>query len=278
MPTGVEGSLSTLPLGFKGFPQPDDFLIACIDQLLMLASALDQLHDETGQVIRLAIEPEPCCILETAAETVEFFDQLFAVASSRRQLDIARRHLGLCYDVCHQAVEFEDIAASIRAIDAADVRINKVQISCALHLDQPADRFRARQELAGFAEPRYLHQTFARGGDSAISHQLDLTEDFCLNPPEPFASSHSWRIHFHVPVNCEQIGSLDTTRPELQTALSEIHRLQYAPHLEVETYTWGVLPGDRPQPLVQGLIQELTATKQLLEHIVGSVPSARTDR
>ena len=53
----------------------------------------------------------------------------------------------MCYDVCHQAVEFEDVAASVRALDAAGVRINKVHISCALQLDDPARNAEGRAAL-----------------------------------------------------------------------------------------------------------------------------------
>ena len=264
MPAGVEGSLSTVPLGFKEFPRAADFQSRCIDQLLVLAESLDQLHDETGQVIRLAIEPEPCCVLETTREVLQFFDALYAAAEQRQQLEIARRHLGVCYDVCHQAVEFEEIADSVRQLNQAEVRINKMHLTSAVQIDAPRENAEARQQLAHFVEPRYLHQTFARSGEGSLVHQLDLTPELCLSPPETFASASAWRVHFHVPVNHEQFGALGTTRAELKAGIAAAAGLDYAPHLEVETYTWGVLPGEAPSSLADGLVKELAATMELM--------------
>lgn len=265
LPDGTEGSLSTVPLGYKGFEHSDDFVDRCIAWLLELAVALDQLHDETGRVLRLAIEPEPCCVLETTAETLEFFRRLYGAAERRDQLDIARRHLGVCYDVCHQSVEFEDVTASIAALAAADVRINKVHITCALRLPQPLENAAGRAALAHYVEPRYLHQTLARLPGGEVHRVLDLDRDLCDSPPPEFAAASEWRTHFHVPVNAESIGPLLTTRGDLQLALQAVQRLPYAPHLEVETYTWGVLPGEQKPSLVDGLTAELRSTRQLLD-------------
>ncbi|MEW4488299.1 metabolite traffic protein EboE [Thalassoglobus sp. JC818] len=266
MPDGTEGSLSTVPLGFKGFERPSDFDGQCIQKLLQLAEHLDRLHDETGKVIRLAIEPEPLCVLETTPETIQFFEKLFTQAESQGLDQIARRHLGVCYDVCHQAVEFEDTAKSIEDLTAKGIRINKVHITCAIDVKSPWERPAAREQLKQFVEQRYLHQSFARSASGIVS-VTDLSADLCDNPPEDFQNADAWRIHFHVPVDAEAIGELGTTRPDLEKALSAVAKLDYAPHLEVETYTWNVLPGERDIPLVEGLVGELRATRELLKRI-----------
>jgi hypothetical protein len=268
---GVEGSISTLPLAFKGFPHPADEFDRWSDLLLEAASVLDRLRSETGRLVRLAIEPEPCCLLETTDESIGFFNRLWSRAADSEQLAIARRHLGLCYDVCHQAVEFEDIPASIRKLAAAGVRINKVHITCAIELESPGTNEAGRRALAGYAEGRYLHQTFARTHTGKIVHQLDLAEGLALNPPPEFRDAEAWRVHFHVPVNAERLGPLRTTRRELCQALATVAELDYAPHLEVETYTWEVLPGgaetSSTRTLLEGLTEELLATRQLLAKI-----------
>lgn len=266
---GTEGSLSTVPLGFKGFEHPADFLNQCAGKLVDLADALARLRDETGRTIRLAIEPEPLCVLETTDETLSFFDRLRELAANRNSLDIASEFLGVCYDVCHQSVEFEDVAASIGSLAAASVRINKVHITCAIRLEQPARNEDARKALATFVEPRYLHQTIARQSDGTIHRLTDLTEETALAPPAKFADADEWRVHFHVPVNAESLGPLQTTRPDLRRALAAVKDLDYAPHLEVETYTWQVLPGEKPTSLVDGLTTELEATRKLLGEIAG---------
>jgi sugar phosphate isomerase/epimerase len=264
MPDGREGSISTLPLGFKPAPVGEMFLEKCLANLMTAAQKLDELHSETGRVVRLAIEPEPFCQIETTAEAIAFFERLRARADEVGNRHLVEEHIGLCYDVCHQAVEFEDIADSIAALRNAHLRINKVQLSCALELANPRDNSDGRAALAEYVEPRYLHQTFAWRHNREFPSVPDLTRELCLDPPAPFADAELWRVHFHVPVNETQLGPLATTRPQLEAALAAVAALEYAPHLEVETYTWGVLPeGSRP-PLVEGIARELVATRDLL--------------
>ncbi len=264
MPEGTEGSISTVPLGFKQLPREDDFLDRCLDNLLTLARLLDELHDETGRVVRLAIEPEPLSILETTGETLAFFSQLRERADTRGLQDAVRRHVGVCYDVCHQSVEFEDVADSIAQLQAADIRINKVHITCAIRLLDPGNNREGREALAQYVEPRYLHQTFARTQSGDIFAAIDLSEPLALTPPPDYANAVEWRVHYHVPVNAETLGPLGTTRDDLKQALAAVARLEYAPHLEVETYTWDVLPEGRRPSLVDGLTEELAATRALL--------------
>lgn len=267
MPGGTEGSVSTVPLGFKQYPHPADFLDRCLDHLLELVRRLDGLHDETGRVVRLAIEPEPLCVLETTPETLAFFARLFERAGQASLAEAARRHIGVCYDVCHQSVEFEDVARSVRDLQAAGVRINKVHITCAIELEQPATNAAGRAALARYVEPRYLHQTFARRPDGTVLRHVDLSVPLCEQPPDPFRNADAWRVHFHVPVNAETLGPLKTTRGDLKRALAAVGALDSAPHLEVETYTWEVLPGGQRPDLVAGLTAELAATRSLLDDL-----------
>ncbi|WP_397568226.1 metabolite traffic protein EboE [Schlesneria sp. T3-172] len=265
LPRGVEGSISTVPLGFKPFEHPADFADRCADQLIELAHSLNRVWSETGGMIRLAIEPEPFCVLETTSETIEFFGRLRSRAADSGALEVVEKHLGVCYDVCHQAVEFEDIAASIRALTAAGIRINKLHITCAVEVLNPASNPEALVALSRYVEPRYLHQTFARTASGSIAKYVDLDEQMTQQPSPEFRDAEMWRVHFHVPVDAEQLGPLGTTRNELKTALSIIPELDYAPHLEVETYTWEVLPDGGKPNLIEGFSRELLATKALLE-------------
>jgi sugar phosphate isomerase/epimerase len=261
VPPGGEGSISTLPLGFKGFDHGAEFLAAASAALLTWARECAALEAETGRCIRLALEPEPCCLLETTAETVAFFEGLFTRAAALGIEPVARRHLGVCYDVCHQAVEFEDAAEAIAALAADGIRINKVQISCAIEVPDPADPAQ-RDALAAYVEPRYLHQTFARDAEGSLHRAVDLTADLIADPA--WHARAPWRIHYHVPVDAERIGPLRTTRGELARALAAIGTLAYAPHIEVETYTWPVLPGADAVDLAAGIARELIATRALI--------------
>jgi len=261
LPEGTDGSISTLPLGFKGFDHPSDFDEKCIRNLISCAEWFDRVRKEAGRTIRLAIEPEPFCRLETTEETIAFFGELWKQAGSRERL--VREFIGVCYDVCHQAVEFESISESVASLAAAGARINKVQISCAVQWDDPKKNVAGRDALRHFVEPRYLHQTFARGR-SGVSKAVDLTAALLDSPPAGFAEADCWRVHFHVPVDAERIGPLATTRPAVVEALAAIAKLDYASHLEVETYTWNVLPGAKGVNLVDGLAKELIATHRLM--------------
>lgn len=269
LPPGIDGSISTVPLGFKGFTHPPEFHDRCCEELLQLARTLDGLYQTTGKRVRLAIEPEPFCVLETVPETVEFFALLRRRADQKGIRPLADEYLGLCFDVCHQAVEYEDIPTCFRLLSENDIRIHKLHITCAIQLDDPKNNVAGREALARYAEPRYLHQTIASAKASEHPRWIDLTSEMALNPPAEFLNAESWRIHFHVPVNADDLGPLGTTRPQLKQALAEVKNLNYAPHLEVETYTWEVLP-DAPavaataDRLIHGLARELRATRELI--------------
>jgi hypothetical protein len=270
LPFGVEGSISTLPLGFREFRHPPGFVDACIANLIECARRLAQEHETRWPLIRLAIEPEPFCVMETAGEAVAFFQRLWSEAERAGAADAVRTHIGLCFDVCHQAVEYEDVAESIRTLDREGVRINKVHASCALELEGPRDNAEGRAALRHYVEPRYLHQTIAAAApDGRHARAVDLTHELVDAPEPEFLAAESWRVHFHVPVDAERIGPLRTTRRQLKQALAAVAELSYAPHLEVETYTWDVLPGAEKLDLVTGLAREMAATRALLAEVAG---------
>jgi sugar phosphate isomerase/epimerase len=264
LPGGIDGSISTLPLGFRGFEQPADFLRTCVERLVECVRRLAAIRERSGKIIRLAVEPEPFCVVETTPEAIDFFKLLWQTAERAGAAEAVRTHIGLCFDVCHQAVEFEDVAESIRLLDREGVRINKVHVSCALQLDDPRNNADGRAALKRYVEPRYLHQTIAALPDGRHARAVDLSEQLIDAPGDDFLSATAWRVHFHVPVDAERIGPLRTTRPALVDAIAAVARLSYAPHLEVETYTWGVLPGEDKPDLVTGLTRELAATRALL--------------
>ena len=278
LPEGIDGSISTVPLGFKHLEQSDGFVGQAIDSLLQWAVEGRRRCEETGSRVRLAIEPEPLCLLETTEETMAFFGELFEEADRRGVLDAAREYLGVCYDVCHQSVEFEDVSESIRRLDEAGIRLNKIHITCAIELADPANNLEGRERLAGFVEPRYLHQVTARTSDGNVLRFIDLDRDLAESPPPEWLAAETWRVHFHVPVDAETLGPLGTTRADLRRALATVAEdLDYSPHLEVETYTWEVLPGSGRPDLVNGLTGELNATAALLAELSGSGPGPVSD-
>ena len=269
LPEGGEGSLSTVPLGGRMNPHDADFHAVCFSHLIRLAKYLHQIYETTGRRIRLGLEPEPMCDMSGTTEwTLPVFAHLFAQAEALGCESLVREYIGACFDVCHQAVEFEDVAKSIDQFVQHGIRINKVHITNAVELLNPSENAAGRQALLKFVEPRYLHQTYARFADGRIEQRLDLSlKDIQRQPADEFMRAESWRVHFHVPIFAETLGALRTTREDLAAALRKIATLSYAPQLEVETYTWPVMPGETPldsPPLADRIAQELRSAAELL--------------
>lgn len=255
LPDGMTGSVSTVPGTFKAVAarQPDAPRVMA-DNMARHAAMLVRLQRRTGREVVLALEPEPCCFLETVEETLAFFrDHLHADASAAIVAEMAglslaeahnalQRHIGLCYDICHGAVEFEDPADAFARLSAAGIRIAKLQLSSALRV--PAVGADTEKSLAAFDDGVYLHQVVQRR-NGVITRHVDLAP--------AFAALHSggaggeWRVHCHVPVFLEVAGKFHSTQPTLRAALACTKAAFVSPHLEVETYTWDVLPPELRQ-------------------------------
>lgn len=244
---GTIAPLSTLPLGYRppGGREPDLRLMA--RNLARIASALAALEDETGVRAVLALEPEPFCLLETAAGAADFLEQwLFGDGAWTVPESVLRRHLGICIDLCHLFVVREDPLAAVADLAARGVAVPKIQVSSCLEVRDPE----GLEQLLAFDEPRYLHQTVAEDGPRA----LDLPEVRARAPE--FAAAGRLRTHFHVPLFWDEQGAFGSTRSEVQDFLAGLQTP--LPLLEVETYTWGVLPDLGTEPdLPANLAREL---------------------
>ncbi|HTE06964.1 MAG TPA: metabolite traffic protein EboE [Planctomycetota bacterium] len=251
-PQGLTGSVSTHTGGYKPWgaacPAPADVARG----LLAAADGLAELELRTGRRIVLALEPEPLSLLESTAETVAFFQRWLWPHGAR-----ARRHLGLCYDACHQAVEFEAPRASLAALAAAGIPIAKVQLSSALSVPAPA---RHAAALARYAEDRWFHQVVARAPDGALQRWPDLPEALdALRGGAGHGERDDWRIHFHVPLFAERLGErgeLGTTRGDLAEVLACVASGELTPHLEIETYSYALIPPDERAALGAGTLLE----------------------
>ena len=249
LPEGVDGSISTVPGGYQSEILGDDAQQQIVTQLLRAVAMLAKLEEQTGKCIALALEPEPCCFLETVVDVKTFFTgQLWAADNITRLAELCettpaqaarliRRHLGICYDVCHAAVEFEDPVASMRELLQLGIRIPKIQLSCAL-------RVKAMQEqllpaLRSFDDGVYLHQVVVQQAQG-LQRYTDLPA--ALAAFENGQACGEWRIHCHVPLFWDGDAQLASTREDLLATLHALRTQEYSSHLEVETYTWDVLP------------------------------------
>lgn len=253
LPAGMAGSISTVPVAFRRTVEGEADLERAAQAMLRHVAHLVQIERRTGVKIALAIEPEPCCWLETTPETVTFFEQhlLSPAGLSRlaREADIApgprteeavRRHLGVCLDLCHAAVEFEDPVESLAALRRAGISIPKVQLSAGLRVVHVTPSTVAR--LRDFQDDVFLHQVVERrSGDPALRRYEDLHQAFAAFDADP-AADREWRVHFHVPIFHADLGEFQTTRDAVETLLRAHRRAPVSAHFEVETYTFGVLP------------------------------------
>jgi hypothetical protein len=254
----ARGSISTLPLAWRT-EWPAQRRVACARQLGFLAESLGRVQAETGRTVRVGFEPEPGCLIETTADAVHELDA------------IDNQWLGLCLDACHLAVAFEEPAAALERLDTAGLPIVKLQASAALEAPYP-DEPETREALSAYAEPRFLHQTRELATDGPPVGTDDLAE--ALAGPTALPAAGPWRVHFHMPLHVDLEAPLATTRATLADVIG---RLVGGPsarvdHIEVETYTWPVLPGrpersDAEVALAQGLAAEIAWTRdRLLEH------------
>ncbi|MEU4745112.1 metabolite traffic protein EboE [Actinosynnema sp. NPDC023658] len=223
------GSISTLPLAWREpWGEADDAVAEAA-----LTELTKSLRTAADRPIRLAVEPEPGCVLDTVAD---------AVAWLAGRVD--PEYVGICLDTCHLAVSFADPAETVAAIRAAGLSVVKVQASAALEVAEPGTE-EGRRAVGAFAEPRYLHQVRENTPDGVLAAD-DLPEAF-----ESLPARHPWRVHFHVPLHARP-APLTSTTDVLLAAMAEVG---LDTHVEVETYTWNVLPG--AGDLTEGIAAEL---------------------
>lgn len=242
------GSVSTLPGSHKWF-RADESLIR--ENLLVTAEFIDQLVQETHIDLHLGLEPEPFGHFENTAETIEFFERLLNDADSP---EIVRDRIGLNYDSCHFALQFEDARKSLSAIHSTGIRLSKVHISSALAFD-PQDQ-EAIAAMQNFNEPVYFHQTLLRKQNGEIARIADLP-DFMSSIRSSSTEAVEARVHFHIPLDTEPAAPLSSTRFH---AVDTLHWCRAHPsacsHFEIETYTWAVLPEMMRRPVDQQIAAE----------------------
>ncbi|MBI5056102.1 MAG: metabolite traffic protein EboE [Nitrospirae bacterium] len=247
MPAGKAGSISTVPVGFKKHVADEDCNLIRRN-LIAVLEHLDRLKQRSGKEIILSLEPEPGCVLETTEDVVSFFGQM----NFPGQL---KGNIGVCLDCCHHAVEFEEASRSLSRIDDSGIRIGKVQVSSALRLIKPH-----RETLDKFAEPCYLHQTVIQKRDGTLVRYNDLSD--ALHDYQENAEDE-WRIHFHVPVFLDKADSYGTTRDFTEEVISLLNKNNL---LEVETYTWNVLPAElQTETVTQSIIREILWVKAQID-------------
>ena len=269
LPAGAGGGISTSPLSYKAWVDSAD---ATTWQILTrnvarVAAAMARLHQERGTLVHLDIEPEPDGVLGTCADLVGFYEERLLpdgapLLAAELAIPVAEAraclldHVRVCFDACHLAVAYEDPAQVLDRLADLGIRVGKVQVSSAVKVelpDEPAARAAIGDALAPFVESTYLHQVVRRDRDGTLVPYPDL-------PPalpdlgEPDAAE--WRVHFHVPIFVDRFGALASTQDELRRVLALLRERRFTDQLEIETYTWAVLPPALKTDLAASIARE----------------------
>jgi sugar phosphate isomerase/epimerase len=254
VPDGVEGSVSTLPCSFKEFINSTGQTKLIRENLWRCVEHISRVSERTGKKLHLGLEPEPLCLLENSRETISFFEQMRAEHMNDPRLG---KFLGITYDCCHFAVEYEEARQALTAFQRAGIKISKIHLSSALKTLATPE---ARAALRKFADDVYLHQVIARSGRGKLEYFRDLLEALNSKSSRPAgqnSKSPEWRIHFHVPLHARVIPPFQNTNDHLLGVLDWLAENPGAcSHLEMETYTWEVLP---PPLKSRSVVRQLAA-------------------
>lgn len=273
LPPGIEGGMSTSPISYRHWFTSEDELAAGMEKatyhLLEVVEELVEIHRETGKLLHLDIEPEPDGILENSDEMIWLFTdwllpkgkpwlaQKLGISEVEAE-ELIKTHIQVCYDVCHFAIVYEEPADTFAKFEAAGIRIGKIQLSAALKVmipDTANGKFSLGKKLQSFVESTYLHQVVAKDAKGKLKSYADLPQALEILAD---TKEKEWRIHFHVPVFLENYGSFSSTQETISIVLKEIlSNPEITQHLEVETYTWEVLPEDTRLSLGESIAREL---------------------
>lgn len=275
-----EGSISTSPLSYKFWhPTTEDkhkaFVLAT-ENLVEMVMYLRQLHRETGKFIHLNLEPEPDGLLENTKEVIRFFrDYLIPIGTiilqdqyrvGRYEADrLMKDFIRVCLDVCHVSMAYESPLEAVTSLINEGIKIGKVQLSAALKSNFTKDAVRNMElikTITTFEEPTYLHQVSVLQFDYTNKRYKDLSEALSYFDP---SFPQEWRIHFHVPIFLSNYGELDSTQKEILEVLELLKHFKFCNHLEVETYTWDVLPKDIRFELKSSISKELRWVKEQMD-------------
>ncbi len=279
LPKGMDGGISTSPLSYRHWHKTAHELQQAkaigTANILLVAEELIKIKRSTGVTLHLDIEPEPDGILETGEEFINWYEDIllpmgkesigkkFNIPADEAE-QLIKEHITLCYDVCHFAIGYEQHQQVIDELAAKGLKVGKIQISAALKATLPTDadmREPIKNAFARFNESTYLHQVVAKKINGKLLRYPDLPEALGDIDNEMV---EQWRAHFHVPIFTEEYGLVQSTQSDI-VALLNIHKNKaFTTHLEVETYTWGVLPDAKKLPLNDSIVRELNWVKDQL--------------
>lgn len=276
----IEGGISTSPISYRHWHKTDLALKKVIEEgalnILKIVVHLVQIRANTGKLLHLDIEPEPDGILENSQEFINFFEEVLLVKGIpflQQQLgfgeEMAKQaildHIQLCYDVCHFAVEYESPKPILQRIKEKGIKVGKIQISAAIKTNlavADTEVQKIKDALNPYNESTYLHQTVFKTKEGTIKQFSDLGQALDTIPHPDYIEL---RTHFHVPIFAKKYGYLQSTQDEIVEVLQLWKATEFSNHLEVETYTWDVLPDNNQLGLTDSIYRELAWVVQMIQ-------------
>jgi len=282
LPEGLDGGISTLPLSYKPWWGKDQAILSTVlnKSCFNIASVVVEMiriSEETGKLLHIDLEPEPDGLIEKTSEVVEFFQNWLLPIGGKylsEKLNIEQNlaesklleHVRICYDTCHFSVEYEDPKSVFARLESAGIKIGKIQISAAIKVNIPAEiekRSLIVERLRPFAESTYLHQVIERRSDGTLHHYPDLITAL---PHLEQSLAEEWRTHFHVPIFIHDYQILQSTQDDIATVLHLVQTNNACQHLEIETYTWDVLPSEMKIDLLTSIQREYEWVLKLIRN------------
>ncbi|MEH2404117.1 metabolite traffic protein EboE [Nostoc sp.] len=272
LPEGLNGGISTLPLSYKPWWGEDQATFetvmkkSCLNIASVVAEMI-RICQKTGKILHIDLEPEPDGLIENTSEIIDFYQNwLLPIGGNylSERLNIEQslaetkllEHVRVCYDTCHFSVEYEQPQSVFARLQSAGIKIGKIQISAAIKVKIPAEvekRSLIVERLRTFAESTYLHQVIERRSDGTLAHYPDLITAL---PNLEKSLAEEWRTHFHVPIFIHDYQILQSTQDDIATVLHLLKTNNACQHLEIETYTWDVLPSEMKIDLLTSIQRE----------------------
>ncbi|MEP2058648.1 MAG: metabolite traffic protein EboE [Maribacter litoralis] len=264
---GMNGGISTSPITYKYWHKTDSAIKNAFEigakNMLEVALQLHNIENTTGKYLHLDIEPEPDGLLENSEEVLAFyadflvpigvtyFKQELGVDANKAEA-IIKKYITVCYDVCHFSLAYEEPIDTFTKFKANDIKVGKIQVSAALKiLFNGKNDEKIWEQLSQFNEPTYLHQvTEIIDGKVKTYSDLPLVLEGERNHKE-------LRAHYHVPIFLEKYGELFSTQDHILKTMQYLKLDPISEHLEIETYTWDVLPVALKQDLSVSIIREI---------------------
>jgi len=267
IPEGIEGGISTSPISYKYWHTSmagiNDTLKKGAEHLSEIILELHTIENETGKYLHLDIEPEPDGLIENSEEVLFFFTHFLKPVATeilKKELNIDAikakelilRYITVCYDVCHFSLAYEEPEETLKLFAAAEIKVGKIQVSSALKIIfDEGNEDKIWDSLALFNEPTYLHQVTEKTGNTVKTYN-DLPAVL-----EERGDYKELRAHFHVPIFVENFDALFSTQDQILKVIDYLKEHNDSKHLEIETYTWDVLPSTLKTDLLQGIIREI---------------------